>query len=84
MMYYLCRPHSDNQLFPRNITAKYPPIPLPLPMNNENIIYYLLPTGKEERWYMSILLKYSSLKNKELFFILSLLRRDMQLVLFGI
>ena len=53
-------------------------------MNNENIIYYLFPTGQEEIWYMSILLKYSSLKNKEVFFILSLLKRDMQLVLFGI
>ena len=67
MMYYLCRPRSDNQLLPRNITTKYPPIPLPWPMKNEYIIYYLSPTEQEERWYMSILLKYSSLENKEVF-----------------
>ena len=83
MMYYLCRPRSDNKLFQRNVNAKYPPIPLPWPMKNENIIYYLSPTVQEERWYISILLKYSSLKNKEVFVIISLLRRDMLLVLFG-
>ena len=64
MMYYLCIPRSDNDFPQRNVTDKYPPIPLPWSMKNENIIYYLSPTGQEKIWYMSILLKYSSLKNK--------------------
>ena len=70
MMYSLCRPCSDNQFIPRKVTAKYPPIPLPWPIKNENIIYFLSPTGQEERWYMSIILRYSSLKNKEVFVII--------------
>ena len=69
-MYSFCRPRSDNQFPPKNVTDKYSPMPLPWPFKNKNIIYYLSITGKEERWYMSILLKYSSLKNKELFIIL--------------
>ena len=37
-MYYVCRPRSDNQLFPRHENAKYPPIPLPWPMKNEKVM----------------------------------------------
>ena len=36
MMYYICRPRGDNQLFPRNGNDKYPPIPLPWLTKNEN------------------------------------------------
>ena len=38
MMYYVWIPSSDNQLFPRHVNAKYPPIPLPWPTKNENIM----------------------------------------------
>ena len=83
MMYYLFIPCSDNQIFPRNVIDKYPTIPLPWLIKNENIIYYLSSTGQKERLYMSIQLKYSSLKNKEVFVILSLLRRYIQFSCLG-
>ena len=38
IMYYVCRPRSDNQLFSRHENPKYPPIPSPWPTKNENII----------------------------------------------
>ena len=36
MIYYVCRPLSDNQLFPRHGNSKYSPITLPWPTKNEN------------------------------------------------
>ena len=38
IMYYVCRPRSDNQLFSRHENPKYPPIPSPWPTKNENIM----------------------------------------------
>ena len=38
MIYYALVPSSDNQFFPRHGNSKYPPIPLPWPTKNENIM----------------------------------------------
>ena len=34
MMYYVFRPRSDNQFYPRHGNSKYPPIPLSWPTKN--------------------------------------------------
>ena len=48
MIYYVLIPSSDNQLFPRHGNAKYPPIPLPWPTKNENIVADNVDKGKVE------------------------------------
>ena len=35
-MYSFCRPRSDNQFPPKNVTDKYSPMPLPWPFKNRN------------------------------------------------
>ena len=53
MMYYFCRPRSDNKLFPRHGNSKYPPIPLPWPTKNENIMTDNADKAKVEGVYES-------------------------------
>ena len=60
MMYYVWIPVSDNQLFPRHGNAKYPPIPLPWPTKNENIMADNADKAQVEGVYESKLLNKTS------------------------
>ena len=53
MIYYILIPSSDKQLFPRHGNAKYPPIPLPWPTKNENIMADNTDKAKVEGVYES-------------------------------
>ena len=60
MMYYVWIPGSDNQFFPRHGNSKYPPIPLPWPTKNENIMADNIDKAKVEGVYESKLFNKTS------------------------
>ena len=51
MIYYVLIPSSDYKWCPRHGNAKYPPVPLPWPTKNENIITDNADKAKVEGFY---------------------------------